>query len=131
MSRFPAYAGRKSAAPLDLEEDPDRRPPVEIDGSSNCGGPTEPVSGHVGLHLRRRRRHGSRSIASRRLRRDGAEHGVAHQDRGSAGFRMMIAFPLSAPPISRSRAVVRVNSSMLALVPGPADSDAIDATISA
>ena len=51
---------------------------------------------------------------------------------GSAGFRMMIALPRSAPPISSTpRAVVRVNSSMLARVPGPADTDATDATISA
>ena len=39
---------------------------------------------------------------------------------GSAGLRMMIALPRSAPPIvSTPRAVVLVNSSMLARVPGP------------
>ena len=50
---------------------------------------------------------------------------------GSAGFSTMIALPRSAPPTtSMARAVVSVNSSMLARVPGPADLDAIDATIS-
>ena len=51
---------------------------------------------------------------------------------GSAGLRMMIALPRSAPPmVSTPAAVVRVNSSMLARVPGPADLDETDATISA
>ncbi len=51
---------------------------------------------------------------------------------GSAGLRMMIALPCSAPPIvSTPRAVVRVNSSMLARVPGPADTEETLATISA
>ena len=51
---------------------------------------------------------------------------------GSTGFRMMIAFPRSAPPIdSMARAVVTVNSSILARVPGPAERDAMEATISA
>ncbi|MNP49544.1 hypothetical protein D3C76_1437340 [compost metagenome] len=51
---------------------------------------------------------------------------------GSAGFMMMIALPLSAPPItSMALLVVSVNSSMLARVPGPADFEAIEATISA
>ncbi len=51
---------------------------------------------------------------------------------GSAGLRMMIALPRCAPPIvSTPRAVVLVNSSMLARVPGPADGDATLATISA
>ena len=51
---------------------------------------------------------------------------------GSAGLRMMIAFPLSAPPTtSMALEVVSVNSSMLARVPGPADLLEIDATISA
>ena len=51
---------------------------------------------------------------------------------GSAGLRMMIAFPRRAPPTSTMAAdVVSVNSSMLARVPGPADLEAIDATISA
>ena len=51
---------------------------------------------------------------------------------GSAGLRMMIALPRWAPPIvSTPRAVVLVNSSMLARVPGPADGDATLATISA
>ena len=51
---------------------------------------------------------------------------------GSAGLRMMIALPVQAPPTaSIAAAVVSVNSSMLARVPGPADFDAIDATISA
>ena len=51
---------------------------------------------------------------------------------GSTGLRMMIALPRPAPPMSASaRAVVTVNSSMLARVPGPADLDATDATISA
>ena len=41
---------------------------------------------------------------------------------GSTGFRMMIALPRSAPPTtSTAAAVVSVNSSMLARVPGPAD----------
>src|SRR5919112_2450261 len=51
---------------------------------------------------------------------------------GSAGLRMMIAFPFSAPPIvSTPAAVVRVNSSMLARVPGPALTLETEATISA
>ena len=51
---------------------------------------------------------------------------------GSAGFRTMIAFPRCAPPIaSTAAAVVLVNSSMLARVPGPADFEATVATISA
>src|SRR4051794_26609367 len=51
---------------------------------------------------------------------------------GSAGLRMMIALPRSPPPIdSTPAAVVRVNSSMLARVPGPADTDDTEATISA
>ena len=51
---------------------------------------------------------------------------------GSTGFKTMTALPLPAPPTdSMARAVVTVNSSMLARVPGPADRDAIDATISA
>ena len=51
---------------------------------------------------------------------------------GSTGLRMMIALPAAAPPtVSIARAVVSVNSSMLARVPGPADREAIDATISA
>jgi hypothetical protein len=51
---------------------------------------------------------------------------------GSAGFKMMIAFPSSAPPISsKPRAVVKVNSSMFCLVPGPAEALATVLTISA
>ena len=51
---------------------------------------------------------------------------------GSAGLRMMIALPSVAPPISRTPLlVVRVNSSMFARVPGPADMDETEATISA
>ena len=51
---------------------------------------------------------------------------------GSAGFRMMMALPRVAPPMtSTARAVVRVNSSMLDRVPGPAEADATVATISA
>ncbi|MNR28004.1 hypothetical protein D3C85_1453060 [compost metagenome] len=51
---------------------------------------------------------------------------------GSAGFMIMIALPLDAPPtISMALEVVSVNSSMLARVPGPADLLAIEATISA
>src|ERR1700722_12182965 len=51
---------------------------------------------------------------------------------GSAGLRMMIAFPRRAPPtVSMAGGVVSVNSSMFAGVPGPADTEAIDATISA
>ena len=51
---------------------------------------------------------------------------------GSVGFRMMIALPRFAPPTSSTaRAVVSVNSSMFARVPGPAERDATDATISA
>src|ERR1700758_389523 len=51
---------------------------------------------------------------------------------GSTGVRVMIALPRPAPPTrSMARAVVTVNSSMLARVPGPADRDAIEATISA
>ncbi|MCY1530362.1 hypothetical protein D9M68_655460 [compost metagenome] len=51
---------------------------------------------------------------------------------GSAGFMMMIALPLAAPPItSMAFEVVSVNSSILARVPGPADFDAMEAMISA
>lgn len=51
---------------------------------------------------------------------------------GSAGFKMMIALPRAAPPTCWiARDVVSVNSSMFARVPGPADLDAIEATISA
>ena len=51
---------------------------------------------------------------------------------GSAGFRMMIALPRLAPPmVSTPLLVVLVNSSMLARVPGPAEAEATDATISA
>ena len=51
---------------------------------------------------------------------------------GSAGLSTMIALPRRAPPtFSIAAEVVSVNSSMLARVPGPADLDAIDATISA
>ena len=51
---------------------------------------------------------------------------------GSTGLRMMIALPRGAPPtVSTALDVVWVNSSMLARVPGPADLDATDATISA
>ncbi len=51
---------------------------------------------------------------------------------GSAGFRMMIALPRLAPPTDTiALDVVSVNSSMLERVPGPADFDAIEATISA
>ncbi len=51
---------------------------------------------------------------------------------GSAGFKMMMALPLPAPPsTSTAFEVVRVNSSMFWRVPGPADLDATVATISA
>ena len=51
---------------------------------------------------------------------------------GETGFRMMIALPRSAPPTaSMACAVVSVNSSILALVPGPAEREAMEATISA
>ena len=51
---------------------------------------------------------------------------------GSTGLRMMIALPRWAPPTSSTAvAVVSVNSSMLARVPGPAEREAADATISA
>src|SRR5699024_8909711 len=51
---------------------------------------------------------------------------------GAAGLRMMMALPRLAPPIfSMAILVVSVNSSMLARVPGPADSEETDATISA
>jgi hypothetical protein len=51
---------------------------------------------------------------------------------GSTGLRMITALPRSAPPTrSMARAVVVVNSSMFARVPGPAEADAIEETISA
>src|SRR5919198_5778911 len=51
---------------------------------------------------------------------------------GSAGLRMITALPRLVPPTDSIAAdVVSVNSSMLARVPGPADFEAIDATISA
>ncbi len=50
---------------------------------------------------------------------------------GSAGLRMITARPRAAPPtVSMAADVVSVNSSMLARVPGPADLEEIDATIS-
>ena len=50
---------------------------------------------------------------------------------GSAGLRMMMALPRLAPPMrSMARAVVWVNSSMFLRVPGPADLEAVVATIS-
>ena len=51
---------------------------------------------------------------------------------GSTGLRMMIALPRAAPPTSATACdVVWVNSSMLARVPGPAEREATEATISA
>jgi hypothetical protein len=51
---------------------------------------------------------------------------------GLTGFKMMTALPRAAPPTcSIACAVVSVNSSMFARVPGPAEWEAIDATISA
>jgi hypothetical protein len=51
---------------------------------------------------------------------------------GSTGLRTMMALPRLAPPTSsRARAVTSVNSSMLARVPGPAEREAMLATISA
>lgn len=50
---------------------------------------------------------------------------------GSAGLRTMIALPRAAPPTtSMAWEVVSVNSSMFARVPGPAEREAMDATIS-
>lgn len=50
---------------------------------------------------------------------------------GSAGLSTMIALPTAAPPTTRMASlVVSVNSSMLARVPGPAERDAMEATIS-
>ena len=50
---------------------------------------------------------------------------------GSAGFKIIIALPFSAPPTtSIPFAVVFVNSSILARVPGPADLEATEETIS-
>ena len=50
---------------------------------------------------------------------------------GSAGLSTMMALPRAAPPTcSMAARVVSVNSSMLARVPGPADFDAMEATIS-
>src|SRR5690625_226534 len=51
---------------------------------------------------------------------------------GSTGLIIMMALPLVAPPsTSNALAVVSVNSSTFARVPGPADLEAIEATISA
>jgi hypothetical protein len=51
---------------------------------------------------------------------------------GSAGLRMISARPRCAPTTDCiAAAVVSVNSSMLARVPGPANFDEIDETISA
>ena len=51
---------------------------------------------------------------------------------GSTGLRMMIALPRVGPAdLATARQVVCVNSSMLARVPGPAERDATEATISA
>src|ERR1700750_3499710 len=51
---------------------------------------------------------------------------------GSTGLSTMIALPRCAPrTVSMARDVGWVNSSMFARVPGPAERDATDATISA
>ena len=51
---------------------------------------------------------------------------------GSAGFNTIMALALVAPPtFSKPSAVVLVNSSMFARVPGPADLEETEATISA
>src|SRR3954468_14518114 len=51
---------------------------------------------------------------------------------GSTGLRMMIALPAWAPPtVSTAAAVVSVDSSILARVPGPAERLDTEATISA
>jgi hypothetical protein len=51
---------------------------------------------------------------------------------GSAGFRMMIALAVWAPPtVSSPRAVDVVNSSMFCRVPGPAERDETVETVSA
>ena len=51
---------------------------------------------------------------------------------GSAGFKIIIALAFFAPPtFSSPNAVVFVNSSIFALVPGPADREETEATISA
>src|SRR2546423_12799603 len=51
---------------------------------------------------------------------------------GSAGLRMMIAFPRCAPPITAKAVdVVSVNSSIFFLVPGPAERLAVVLIISA
>ena len=77
-------------------------------------------------------------IASWRAPGSAASSGMAQKtvlriiSGGSTGLRMMIALPRWAPPTtSRAAAVVSVNSSMLARVPGPADLEEIEATISA
>ena len=72
-------------------------------------------------------------IASREASGEMAQNTVSRMIiGGSTGFRMMTALPRCAPPTrSMARAVVVVNSSMFARVPGPADLDAIEATISA
>src|ERR1017187_7908930 len=72
-------------------------------------------------------------IASREASGEMAQNTVSRMIiGGSTGFRMMTALPRCAPPTrSIARAVVVVNSSIFARVPGPADFDAIEATISA
>src|SRR5260221_4651868 len=73
------------------------------------------------------------AIASVSASAGSAQNAVPRMSIGvSTGLRMMIALHGVAPPTDSSdAAVVWVNSSMFARVPGPADRDATEATISA
>ena len=90
------------------------------------------IARHIGLHLLDHRVDRLLDLLLRWRRTTSVKTVSRMIIGGSAGLRMMIALPLSAPPtVSMPRAVVSVNSSILARVPGPADLEAIDATISA
>ena len=115
------------AGALDLDEDADAvcRLRSAGDGSSNCG------SWSSGSRARTPGPRGHRRDRRARSRRWSASGGSAQKTvsrmmiGGSAGLRMMIALPRSraADRLHAVRAVVRVNSSMLARVPGPAERD--------
>ena len=133
MSRFPAYGGRKSPAPSTSTKMATRAiPPVISVGGSNCGSWSSRYPGTYSWISF------SRLRMAVVMRSWSAPEGIAQKMvsrmiiGGSAGLRMMIALPRLAPPtFSMASLVVSVNSSMFARVPGPADSEETEATISA
>ena len=99
---------------------------LELDGL------LEPVSRHVALHPFDHPGDGCLDGRVIAVALDEAIHGVAHENRRIGGVEddHRFASLRSANDFS-AVAVVSVNSSMLARVPGPADLDEIDDTISA